>query len=171
MRAWGSAACGALALLGLAGCGGGTGGGTGAAGEMAEAEAFVTGIYDLYVERDAGGGSASIELYDEAMLRRYVEPSLAALIAADAAAAASSDSASALNGDPFIGAQEWLVTDYTVVVEPAGPGAAAAQVELVNFGQPQRIDLALVRLADGWRIADIDWGGETLRGILTAPPL
>jgi hypothetical protein len=98
---------------------------------------------------------------------RYFEPSLVALMTADQAAAQKKDEVPALNGDPFVDAQEWDITRLAIAIEPGGPDKATGTVTFRNFDKPTKLTVALVRLKDGWRIADIVWPDGSLRGLYT----
>ena len=66
----------------------------------ASATAFVTKIYDAY----KGESSKGILIDTDAAIRRYFEPSLAALISRDQKDVARRHDVPALDGDPFIDA-------------------------------------------------------------------
>src|SRR6266436_1620428 len=69
----------------------------------ASATAFVTKIYDAY----KGKNSKGILIDTDAAIRRYFEPSLAALISKDEKDAARRHDVGTLDSDPFIDAQDW----------------------------------------------------------------
>jgi hypothetical protein len=73
----------------------------------------------------------------------------------------------ALDGDPFVDAQEWEITGLTITVQTDGPDKAMGIVAFRNFNKPIKIQVALVRLKDGWRISDIVWPDGSLRGLYT----
>jgi Protein of unknown function (DUF3828) len=129
------------------------------------AEAFVTAIYAAYKGKNAKG----IALDKDADIRRYFEPSLAALMIKDIKDAARKGDVPELDGDPFIDAQDWDIASFDIAVSDTGADTATATVKLVNLGKPDTIMLALVKLKDGWRIRDITWQrdgkAETLRAI------
>ncbi|MGC2030949.1 MAG: hypothetical protein WA642_13100, partial [Steroidobacteraceae bacterium] len=66
----------------------------------AAASSFVRGIYGAYKGKNAKG----VDLDGDAALRRYFEPSLAALISKDRKHAAPRHEAPKLDGDPFVDA-------------------------------------------------------------------
>ena len=129
------------------------------------AEAFVTAIYTAYKGKNAKG----VALDKDADIRRYFEPSLAALMIKDIKDAARKGDVPELDGDPFIDAQDWDIASFDIAVSDTGADTATATVKLVNLGKPDTIVLALVKLKDGWRIRDITWQrdgkAETLRGM------
>ena len=128
------------------------------------ATAFVAAIYAAY----KGKNSKGIGLDSEANIRRYFEPSLAALMIKDVKDAARRHDAPNLDGDPFIDAQDWEISSFDIAVSDAGPGRATATVKFANFGKPQMIVLDLAKTGNDWRISDITWQrdgkSETLRG-------
>jgi hypothetical protein len=127
---------------------------------------FVAGIYSAY----KGAGGNGIALDTEAALQRYFEPGLAALIAKDRKDAAEQGEAPALTGDPFVDAGDWNIADYEIAVADEAPDKATATVKFNNDEKATVVVLQLVKLKEGWRIADITWhredGTESLRGLL-----
>ena len=87
------------------------------------------------------------------------------MIIADRAAAAKRDEVPALDGDPFIDAQDGAITRLAVTTAMNGPDKATGSVTFRNFGKAKKLRLALVRLEEGWRIADIVWPEGSLRGL------
>ena len=126
---------------------------------------FVTAIYDAYKGKDAEGHP----LDDTAAIRRYFEPTLAALIIKDQNAAAKRGEVGALDGDPFIDAQDWEIAAFDIAVAESAPGKATATVKFTNSGTPKTVVLDLIKLKNGWRISEITWRrkdkNETLREI------
>jgi hypothetical protein len=129
------------------------------------ARAFVTAIYDLYKGKNAKG----IALDNERTIRRYFEPSLAALIIKDQKDAARRKDVPALDGDPFVDAQDWDIADIAIALADIAPDKATATVKFHNGDQPTTVVLALVNARGDWRISDITWQHdgkpETLRGL------
>ena len=129
----------------------------------AAARSFVVAIYNSYKGKNGNG----ISLDGDAKIRRYFEPALAELISKDQKDAASRGEAPALDGDPFVDAQDWDIQTFEVTMRDTAPNKASATVTLQNLGKPVTIVLDLVKLKEGWRIADIAWqregGTETLR--------
>ena len=126
------------------------------------AQSFVQAIYDQYKGKDAKG----VELTGNAAVRRYFAPALAALIIKDRRQARGE--VGKLDADPFIDAQDWEIEGVEVAVRDTTAGKARATVSFKNLGQPQTVILDLVKLKQGWRIADITWDRKaTLRGLLT----
>jgi hypothetical protein len=131
----------------------------------ASATAFVAKIYDAYKGKDAKG----IDYSAEPEIRRWFEPSLAALIIKDQKVAARRKEVPTLDGSPFVDAQEWEIFAFDVAVTDAPPDKAVATVSFKNFDEPKTIVLNLVRIKNDWRIADIlsqrDGKKESLRGL------
>ena len=90
----------------------------------ASATAFVTRIYDAY----KGENSKGILIDTDAAIRRYFEPSLAALISKDQKDAARRHDVPALDGDPFVDAQDWDISAVDIAVREASPDKAVATV-------------------------------------------
>jgi hypothetical protein len=132
----------------------------------ASATAFVTKIYDAY----KGENSKGILIDTDAAIRRYFEPSLAALISKDQKDAARRHDVPALDGDPFIDAQDWDISAVDIAVRDGSPDKAVATVSFKNIDHATTVVLDLIRIKSDWRIANISWqreGGkkETLRGL------
>jgi hypothetical protein len=126
------------------------------------ATAFVEAIYAPYQAKDGKGPS----LDSDAALKRYFEPRLAALIIKDRNDAAGE--LPTLDMDPFIAAQDWDISAVNVAVRDTGAWKASATVSFKNLGKPTTVILELVKLKNGWRIADINWGRkQTLRGLFS----
>jgi Protein of unknown function (DUF3828) len=135
---------------------------------------FVKAIYAAYKGKNTKG----IAIDTDAQLRRYFEPSLAALINKDRKDAARHHDVPTLDGDPFIDAQDWEIKSFDVTMNDTGGGNATSTVKFVNAGEPVTITLDLVSVAvtgnsnrneNPWRISDItylrDGKPETLRGL------
>src|SRR5262245_55544463 len=126
------------------------------------AKAFVEAIYAAYQGKDGNG----IALDKDATVRRYFAPDLAQLMINDSRQAARRGEVGALDGDPFVDAQDWEVSGVDVTVQDVAAGKARATVTFENRERPSTVVLDLVKLKPGWRISDIAWGdGRTLRGL------
>jgi hypothetical protein len=129
----------------------------------AAAQKFLEEIYRRYVGPDTPG----IALDSKKALLSLFTPELAAMIAADSARAEQENEPPALDGDPFVFAQDWDVKNVAVTVNDTGPGKATGVVSFTNFDEKKTIELDLVKLPVGWRVDEIHWPDGTLRGILT----
>ena len=127
--------------------------------------AFVTAIYAAYKGKDAKG----IRLDTEANIRRYFEPTLAALMIKDQKDAARRHDAPNLDGDPFVDAQDWDIAAFDIAVTDTVNNAASATVKFRNSDTPTVVVLDLVKTGNDWRVGDITWQHdgkkETLRGL------
>src|ERR1700730_12563578 len=137
----------------------------GAALDDPPAKAFLEKIYAAY----KGKNSKGILLDSDAMLRRYFEPGLAALMIKDSKDAAKRGDVPELDGDPFINAQDWEIGPVDIVVRDIAPDKASATAKfrkLRDVDEETTVAYDLVKLKDGWRIAEITWDGkDTLRGL------
>jgi Protein of unknown function (DUF3828) len=108
-------------------------------------------------------------LDNESAIRRYFEPSLAALMVKDQKIAAKRGEVGLLDFDPFIDAQDWEISNFDIAVDDSAPGKASATVKFTNFNKPATVRLDLVKVKNDWRIADITWlrdgKAESLRKI------
>jgi hypothetical protein len=126
------------------------------------AQSFVQAIYDQYKGKDAKG----VELSDDAAVRRYFAPALAALIIKDRRQARGE--VGKLDADPFIDAQDFDIEGVDVALRDVAADKAIATVSFKNLGKRQTVVLELVKLKQDWRIANITWDRKaTLRGLLT----
>jgi hypothetical protein len=135
-----------------------------AAATDGSALAFVTDIYNGYKGKDSRGRA----LDGEAAIRRYFEPSLAAIMIKDQKLAAKRGEVGTLDFDPFVDAQDWDVAAFDIAVADTAPGRASATVKFTNLGKPTTVSLDLVAVKNEWRIRDITWQTDgkprTLRG-------
>jgi hypothetical protein len=126
------------------------------------AKGFVEQIYAAYV---GAPGQKGIPLEDATTIRRYFTPGLASLILDDQAAAQKRGEPPTLDGDAFVGHQEWDITGLAVDAHEAG-SKATATVSFTNFGKAEKVVVELLRVGADWRIADIRWDdASTLRGL------
>jgi hypothetical protein len=141
---------------------------SGAGAADASARAFVTAIYNAYRGKMGNG----ISLDSDTNVRRYFEPSLAALITKDKKDAAREGDAPTLATDPFVDAQDWEIAAFDVAIRDTAPGKASATVTFRNFNKPTAVVLDLIKLRNDWRVADIAWQREgkteTLRALFAA---
>jgi hypothetical protein len=138
---------------------------SGARAADASPRAFVAAIYDTYKGKHGNG----IALDNNAAIRRYFEPAMAAMIIKDRKDARGE--LPTLDSDPFIDAQDWAIPAFDIAIRDVAPNKATATVTFSNLNQPTTVVLDLVKLKQGWRIADITWPREgktaTLRGLLS----
>ncbi len=95
----------------------------------ADAQKFLEAIYKKYVGQNTPG-----IVFDtsEAALA-YFTPELAAMISSDAESAQKNDEPPVLDGDPFIGAQDWDIKDLAITVKDIAPGKAMGFVSFTNM--------------------------------------
>jgi hypothetical protein len=128
------------------------------------AKTFLEKIYAAYVG-SAQKGANGVQLDTPADIKRYFTPGLAMLILEDEAAAEKRGEEPTLDGDAFIGHQDWEIADLTVDVKEAGTKAKAT-VSFTNFGKSEKVMVELLKVGTDWRIADIQWDdASTLRGL------
>jgi hypothetical protein len=135
---------------------------TGAAVADPAAKAFIEKVYAAY----KGKNSRGISLDSDAMLRLYFEPKLAALMIKDRKDAAKRGDIPNLDGDPFINGQDWEIGPVDIAVRDIAPDKASATAKFKNLKVQTTVVYELVKLKEGWRIAEITWDGkDTLSGI------
>jgi hypothetical protein len=105
---------------------------------------FLRSIYEPYKQAGFKG-----QPYWEA--RRFFVTDLAEAIERDFEKAKKSQEVPALDGDPFLNAQDWNIK------------RAVGAVALDNLGTPTLLALFLVETPQGWRIDDIVSRGSSLR--------
>jgi Protein of unknown function (DUF3828) len=134
------------------------------AGEGSGAKAFLNSIYQHYLGKSSGD-AAGIALSNANSVRSYFTVGLASLILEDRAAAAKRGEPPVLNGDPFIGHQEWDISDLSIEVKDTGALKTTGVITFMNSGKPEKVVLELLRSGKEWRIADIQWDSGSLRGL------
>ena len=123
---------------------------------------FLEAIYQKYIG-DSAKSATGIPLDNNADIRRYFSVGLARLMLEDRASAKRGDEIPTLDGDAFIGHQDWEIADLAIEVKGSGPSKATGIVTFTNFGKPEKIMVELLNAGDGWRISDIAWPDRTLR--------
>jgi hypothetical protein len=58
-----------------------------------------------------------------------------------------------LDADPFIGSEDWDISNLAIEVTDAGAFKAIGTVTFMNFGKPEQVVLELLRSGKDWRIA------------------
>ena len=112
-------------------------------------QSFLQSIYDPYLKDDFKG-----QPYWQ--VDRYFSPELARAIEADMREAKRRGEVPALDGDPFIDAQDWDVENLVINVKTDGDGQkATGEVSFDNLGKRTQVTLDLLRTGIGWRIVDI----------------
>ena len=94
----------------------------------------------------------------------FFAPDLAAAIERDMAQATRQKEVPTLDGDPFVDAQDWEISDLLIATS-VGDEKAQAAVTFKNLGEPIALALLLVRTPQGWRIADIVSASGSLRAL------
>jgi hypothetical protein len=135
-----------------------------AAGSEPAAKVFLNSIYRNYVG-SSSGTAKGVPLTNAKLVRGYFTVGLASLILEDRASAAKRGEPPVLDGDPFVGHQDWDVSNLSVDVKENGAFKAMGTVSFMNAGKPEKIVIELLRSGNEWRIADIEWDSGTLRGL------
>lgn len=130
-----------------------------------DAKTFVENIYKQYLGKNA----PSTDLSSRAGLEQYFTPSLVALIDNDSIEAEKRQEAPLLDGDPFVDAQDWEITEPVVTVQTGDGKAATATAVFKNFGEAVTVRYILVMTPKGWRIDNIIWKEGDLRGLYQPP--
>jgi hypothetical protein len=121
------------------------------------AQAFLESLYVPYRAKGFNG-----QPYTQA--ERFFEPILAAAMQRDYQLAQKNGVPPTLNGDPFVDAQEWEVTNLSISIAASGE-QATGMVSFVNFNQKKTLTVELVQTQAGWRIADIADASGSLRAL------
>jgi Protein of unknown function (DUF3828) len=127
------------------------------------AKAFLNAIYREYLGKSGTG--KGVPLTNTKSVRGYFTVGLASLILEDRATATRRGEPPVLDGDPFIGHQDWDISEIAVEVKATDAVKTTASVAFTNAGKPERVTLELLRTGAEWRIADIAWDSGTLRGL------
>lgn len=122
---------------------------------------------ELYGHYNSKGPASGLDYTQKAVLEKYFTPDMVAAIEADAAKAAAAGEPPALNGDPFVGAQEWDVSGLDIAIgKSAIPDKTAAKVRFQNYAETREYSLDLALVDGAWKIADIDWGYDKLSAVV-----
>ena len=118
-----------------------------------DALAFVRSIYKLkalWTDVEANRG-------------QYLTPEFAAVI--DENDKYNSELDYAVDYDPLVQAQDFdVLKSFKLTLEDASPGKATVRASFVKYDRPTTVRLDLVKVADGWRIADLhNSDGASLR--------
>jgi hypothetical protein len=70
-----------------------------------------------------------------------------------------------LDGDPFIGIQDWDISNLAIEVKDTGAFKAIGTVTFMNSGKHEQVVLELLRSGNDWRVADVAWDSGTLRAL------
>jgi hypothetical protein len=127
------------------------------------AKTFLNSIYRHYLGSSHEVG-AGVSLANATTVRGYFTVGLASLIIDDRATAAKLGEAPVLNGDAFIGRQDWDISNLAIEVKETG-SKAIGTVTFINSDKPEKVVVELLRSGDDWRIADITWESGSLRGL------
>ncbi len=112
-------------------------------------QSFLQSIYDPYLKDGFKGQPYWL-------VDRYFAPDLARAIEADMREARRRSEVPALDGDPFLDAQDWDVENLAINVKTDDDGAkATGEVTFDNLGKRTQVTLDLLRTGMGWRIIDI----------------
>jgi hypothetical protein len=125
------------------------------------AKTFLQQIYQNYV----GSAAKAVPLAGAKEVRGYFTVGLATLILEDRASAAKRGEPPALDGDPFVGHQEWDISNLAIEVKDTGGLKAVGTVTFTNAGKPEKVVVELLRSGKDWRIADIQWDASSLRAL------
>ena len=128
------------------------------------AKKFLGSIYQRYLGKSSAT-AGGIPLTDAQSVRSYFTFGIASLILEDRAAATGQSESPVLDRDPFIGRAEWDISDLSIDVTDTGAPKTVGTVTFINLGKPEKIVLELLRSGKEWRIADVEWGSGSLRGL------
>jgi hypothetical protein len=133
---------------------------TAAIAQGASPLSFLENIYKVYRNSDNGKG---VDYSRPDIIRKYFASPLAKAMVKDFAVAKKRSEVPALDGDPFIDAQDWKIGDLKIEVKNLTNRRAVGVVTFTNASEPRTVALDLVRTGQGWRIADINAPSGSLR--------
>ena len=125
-------------------------------------ETVVRDIYKHYLETEPER-LIPFDYTAPATTRAYFDAVLAKLLVAD-----GKRGDPRLNFDPFVDGQDFEIDRVALATTALSPKEATVTARFLNFDEPKLITYKLTMTADGWRIADVQWGGsrESLRALL-----
>jgi hypothetical protein len=127
------------------------------------AKTFLQQIYQKYVGNSADAAKG-VPLAAAKEVRGYFTVGLATLILEDRASAAKRGEPPALDSDPFVGHQDWEISNLAIDVKDSG-AKAIGTVTFTNAGKAEKVVVELLRSGKDWRIADIQWDVSSLRAL------
>ena len=135
-----------------------------AAGDMS-AKTFLTQIYQNYVG-SSSGPAKGIALPAPRTCAAILPSVSPASFSRTGRVSAKKGEPPALDGDPFVGHQDWDISDLAIDVKD-NPAAAKAigTVTFSNAGKSEKVVVELLRNGKDWRIADIKWDASSLRAL------
>jgi hypothetical protein len=128
------------------------------------AKVFLDSIYRHYLGSSTGAAKG-VPLATAKAVRGYFTVGLASIIIEDRTAAAKRGETPVLEGDPFVGHEDWDISQLAIEVKDSGSVKAIGTVTFMNSGKPEKVVIELLRSGNDWRIADIEWDSGTLRGL------
>lgn len=123
--------------------------------------AFLQAIYKHYI----GTNTAGVKLDSDADYHRYFTPELAKIILDDIAKSQKNDDVPTLDGDPFIDAQDWSIKKVQIDVDDKATDKTVGKVSFKNLDKDETVTLDLVKIDGAWKIDDIHWPEDSLRGL------
>jgi len=130
----------------------------GAAGESqsAAAEALISDLYKAHNSKK----SPFFQTKDRGLVDRYFTRSLGDLIWNDAVTSQKNNEVGVIDGDPLYNAQDTDIKNFAIGRSEMKGDTATVPVNFTNYGNKQNIRFHLVKVGDGWKIDDIEYGGE-----------
>jgi hypothetical protein len=116
-------------------------------------------VEDLYSHYKTNSMAEPLTPYD---VQAYLTPSLAKLLKDKNSAFPCFD------GDPFVFAQDWEISDFDISAKESGATHARAKISFVNQDEAVTLNMKLVKLRSGWKIDDVERAStsEDLRDML-----
>ncbi|GGF44700.1 hypothetical protein GCM10007301_00270 [Azorhizobium oxalatiphilum] len=126
-------------------------------------EGLVRDLYQNYLET-APDTDVGFDFTEPAVARRYFDGSLAALVVADAKSAEPK-----LDFDPFVDGQDFEIKAVSTRTTLSTGSTATVEADFENFDERKHLTFKLAKTKAGWRISDVEWGGDrqSLRQMLT----
>jgi hypothetical protein len=123
-------------------------------------DALVTDLYRVHNQKKG----PFYQTRNRALLDKYFAKSLADLIWKDRID--SKGEVGVIDGDPLYDAQDFDIKNLVIGKATNENGGAKVIVTFENIGQKKTITFLMVNGRTGWRINDIDYGGDegTMRG-------
>ncbi len=132
-----------------------------AAQDSSSAQALLDAIYKPYLSKDFQG----TDYFEAPVTRSLFAPELAEAILKDGDEANKRNEVPNLDGDPFLDAQDWEISNLKIAVKSNGPDRATGSVTFTNFDKPTAITIELIKTANGWRVAEIKAPSGSLRAL------
>ena len=117
-------------------------------------------IADLYKAHKSKRTDPFFDSKSRVTLDKYFTKSLADLIWNDSVNSAKNNEVGVIDGDPLYDAQDMEIKNFAIGKAEINGDSGVVPVTFTNFGKKQTIKFDITRVANTWKVDDIDYGSE-----------